>query len=162
MVIAYNQAVAEGVPMVDVQVRAERIKDALIELGCMSRITHGFSKSVHSKSGDRIWANYRSGTYNVLDNAERKVHNREDLVKVLLGSVAGYGVLRENRRGLMNLRRINAEARSDWESFLDSYRGVVNKDRRDDYRKAIGKQMTAQKRLRKRPKMAGLVETGRM
>lgn len=159
---AHDRAVAEDVPMVNVLDRAEKIIDALTELGRISSINYGLSRAVDRQSGAQIWGRYRRGTTRVVENAQNKTAERYDTVRELLGSVAGYGALRTANPRIMGIRRINTEAKVDWGKFLDRFNGVDNRERRDEFRKKMRKQVTVQKKIRKRIDLNASDETGRV
>lgn len=147
---ATQQAIVEGVPMVDVLQRAERIVEAITELGRISSINYGLSVAVNRESGARIWTAYRRGTDRVVANAQNKTNKRYDTVRRSLGSVTGYQSLRDANPRVIGLRRINADAKVDWGSFLDTFNGVANNERREEYRRTLKKQITAQRKIRKK------------
>lgn len=163
MARAYYQALSEGVPMVDVQERAKKMIVAITELGRISSILYGLMRTVHRTSGDAVRERYGNGTPIVLKNAQKKALDvRYKSVRQTLGSVSGYQDLRENSQDIIRLSVINTEARVDWARFIDRFNGVDNNSRRDMYRRAMKKQITAQKRLRKKMGIVTTNETGKV
>ena len=148
VVQGYLEAKAEGVPMVDVLERAIRISEALTEMGRMSQIDAGFLTAVDTPNGGRIWSHYRRGTPVVEKNAQEKLPRREERVKKLLGPATGYAALRLAPE-LMGRGEVDARASHTWKRFTSKFTGPENRKRRDEYRRQLSKQITAQKRLRK-------------
>jgi hypothetical protein len=148
---AYLEAKAEGVPMVDVLDRAIRIKEALTEMGRMSSVGVGFLTAVHTHHVERIDKSYgRFGTPIVERNARNKLPRREQRVKNLLAPASGYAALRTASPELMPREEIDALAKHTWGRFNSRFTGPDNDERRQKYKRNLSKQITAQKRLRKK------------
>lgn len=148
---AYRDASAEGVPKVDLLDRANRLIEALTEMGRMSSVGAGFLTAVHTSHVERIDEHYgRFVTPVVERNAKNKLPRREQRVRSLLAPIVGYDALRLAQPQLMPREEIDARAKHTWETFESMFKGPKNQERRDEYRRQLRKQRTQQKRLRRK------------
>lgn len=148
---AYLEAKADGVPMVDILERGVRLKEAFTEMGRMSSVGIGFLTAVHTPHVERIDRHYgRFITPIVEENAKKKLTRREQKVKNLFWRATGSAALRAANPELMPREEIDARAVHLWTRFVGKFTGPDNRERRDDYRRNLSKQITAQIRLRKR------------